>query len=148
MVNRCFISRKNGGATKHLLYLHGGAYAHQIIGDAVEDDRPPHRSTRCRCHSAALPSDPSHWLSELVKEVQSWGKGIHEWVVFRTMEHVWSKRTKLMAIFKKSQKESPAAPVYSVGLVQLPNPDRTASIGMSFSTPTSIKGFSSFQQTK
>jgi monoterpene epsilon-lactone hydrolase len=32
MVNRCFISRKNGEATKHLLYLHGGAYAYQIMG--------------------------------------------------------------------------------------------------------------------
>jgi hypothetical protein len=52
------------------------------------------------------------------------------------MDRAWPKLTAYLKTFRKRPTPKP---VYSVGFVRLPNPDvRTASVGDSFSTPTSI----------
>src|ERR1700733_9376709 len=97
----------------------------------------------------------SHWLSENGKHAQSWGRNIHEWISSLPLNHwlsdlgvgtskevfkkagwgiaayVWdrtkARRDKLTAYLKTFRKKP----------VQLPqHGGRTASIGMSFSTPT------------
>jgi hypothetical protein len=130
----------------------------------------------------------SHWLSELGRHIQSCGRNIHEWIsalpvkywlsdlgvgtgkeVFKKAgwgfaAYVWqrtkARRDKLTAYLKTFRKRptpmpvysagivqlpDPPAPVYSVGFVrlpitggtiaQIPNPGRTASIGVGFSNP-------------
>jgi hypothetical protein len=89
----------------------------------------------------------SHWLEKIGDDIRSGFVGV---VVASVVTTAWQatrrQRDKVVAIFKKSQKQSTSpTPVYSIGLVQLPQHYVPKSVLAGFSTP--VTGFS-IKQTK